>query len=234
MKKKALIILLSILLTNPLALLAQSKVNGGSGGFHFGGKLYDTEAFNYFNSLNNQTFSDNLVTVGGGGYFILNNFMIGGYGFFRGGENNDFSLGTPFNDYQRFNLSIDGGGGYLTLGYVVFATDKTIAFPQLGIGLEALSYNQTIDEDITINNGEFTSSEYTWRSPMIDLGFGVDTFPFDNGLKVGLRVGYNLSLGQDSDWWHRGGEILNPDLPGNNLNGFYLNLVVGGGYFSRK
>lgn len=233
MNKSAFLIIVSILLINPGMLLSQSKVNGGSGGFHFGGKLYDTEAFNYFNSLNNQTFSNNLITVGGGGYFIFNNFMIGGYGFYRGGEKKDVLLENPFEDYQQFNLSINGGGGYLTLGYVVFATEKTIAFPQLGIGFEALAYHQSIDEDIMVSNSEFSSSEYAWRSPMLDLGFGVDTFPFDNGLKVGLRVGYNLSLGQDNDWWHQGGEILNTDLPDNDLNGFYLNLVVGGGYFSK-
>lgn len=213
---------------------SQIKVNGGSGGFYFGGKSYDTKAYNYFNLQGNQPFDDDLFTVGGGGYKIINNFMIGGYGFFRGGESRDISLGTPLNDFQNFNYTIAGGGGYITLGYVVYSSNRILVFPQLGIGGESLALTRSIDEDITIDNDEFTYAEYSWGSPMLDLGVGFDIFPFEKGFKLGVRAGYNLSLSEDNDWKHTGGDIVNNDLPENDLNGFYLHLVIGGGNFSKK
>jgi len=55
-------------------------------------------------------------------------------------------------------------------------------------------------------------------------------FPFDNGLKLGIRIGYQLSTERgNNDWSHEGGKLTGNDLPENDLDGMYLTLTLGGG-----
>lgn len=213
--------------------MAQDKVSGGSGGFHIGFKQYSTSNYSYFLEDGVTDLDDNILTIGGGGYHIIKNWMIGGYGFYRGGESRDVPFFSPGGGGQEFNYALNGGGGYLTLGYVAFHTDKLLVFPQLGIGLESLTLNKTLNEDITFQPDDFLSTDYSWSSPMLDIGAGVDFFPL-KGLKVGLRAGYNFSLQKDNDWKHRGGDLLGTNLPENDLDGFYIHLTLGGGWIKSE
>jgi hypothetical protein len=212
---------------------AQEKINGGSGGFMIGGKQYNTSSYNHFMSDGVDDLMNNLIRIGGGGYGIFNNWIVGGYGFYQGGDNKSTSWpGTT--GQQQINYSLEGGGGYLTLGYVAFKKDNLLLFPKTGIGLESLSLNKVQKEDLSFQSDEYYSSEYTWNSLMLDLGVGLDWFPFENGMKLGLRAGYNLSLSRDADWKHSGGDFTNDQLPENDLDGFYLQLLIGGGDFSKQ
>jgi len=226
MVKKISLFIFGLLLTQ--VVLAQEKLHGGSGGFYLGGKQYNTNSYNYYLADGVDGLQNNLVTIGGGGYTILNNWMLGGYGFYRGGERKDVSYFSPTGG-QDITYSLNGGGGYLTLGYVVFHTDRLIVFPQAGLGLESLGLSKTLNEDVTFRANDNLSAEYSWSSPMLDLGAGIDLFPTKKGLKIGLRAGYNLSLQNNNDWRHAGGELISSDLPENDLDGFYINLIVGGG-----
>lgn len=206
-------------------LQAQKGLKGGSGGFLIGFKSYNTSAYQYFVEEGGPQLSDNLLQVGGEGYFLLNRFVLGGGGYYSAGNRNDFGNVT----YQ-----IQGGGGYAHLGYAVHQSRQLIAFPLLGIGFEALGINRRINTDITYDPGRFLEAGYAFVTPTLDIGTGIDWFPGNKGFKLGLRAGYNLSLSRSNDWRHEGGEVTNPNLPDNDLDGFYLRLTIGGGYLGGK
>lgn len=217
-----------LLLMATLSTNAQTKLNGGSGGLYIGGKGYDVSKYEHFLGEGINDLNDNLFTLGGGGYHIFNNLLIGGYGFYRQGDSEEVSL-YNFNGGENFEYALRGGGGYFTVGYVVFQkSNKVIAFPQLGLGFESLSLNKNTIKDVVILDGQLLSTEYSWNSPMLDLGLGID-FYFLKYFKVGVRTGYNLSLQNNDDWQHRGADFRGTGLPENNLDGFYFNLVFGGG-----
>ena len=208
---------------------AQDNLSGGSGGFTVGFKQYNPDAYNHFLEDEAGNISENLITIGGGGYGLYKNWIVGGYGFFRGGENQDAQLSTPGGN-TRYDYSLRGGGGYFTVGYALFSSESVLVFPRLGVGYEALSLEKSVDRDVAYEDNQLLSSDYTWASPMLDIGIGTDFFPSDKyGLKVGLRVGYQVSTSRGNNWIHEGGEITGAELPDNNLDGFYINLTIGGG-----
>ena len=212
----------------------QSTISGGSGGFHFGPKFYNTSNFNYFLEDGVADLNNNLLSFGGGGYMVHKNFMIGGRGFYQGGESRDVAVGSPLQDSRNYTYSLNGGGGYLTFGYSAYSKNNLLIFPQLGIGIESLSLEKSLNETVVFEPRESLSTEYSWSSPMLDIGFAADWFPFKHGTKIGLRLGYTISLQRNSNWSHSGGEFISSDLPENNLDGFYVNLVIGGGGFTTK
>lgn len=138
------------------------------------------------------------------------------------------------NTNGNLAYELDGGGGYINMGYVVFNTQELLVFPLLGLGLDALGIEQQINEDIAFETNQFLAANYFIVSPNIDLGVGIDWFPQKKEYKLGLRVGYNLSFSDTNKWRHYGGEITNNDLPNNDLNGFYLRLTLGGEHFTAK
>lgn len=204
---------------------AQDKLKGGSGGFMVGYKAYNTSAYQFFVAESGPTLGDGLIQIGGEGYGLINRWVIGGGGYYnRGDKVEDSNL-----EYQ-----LHGGGGYLNVGYVVYTTDQMLVFPLLGVGADALGINRGIDEDVAFEPGRFLEANYFTITPILDLGAGVDWFPYKKGLKLGIRAGYNISLSRDNDWRHYGGDVTDPGLPSNDLDGFYVRLTVGGGYFMAK
>lgn len=221
--KRHVILILGMLSTHSInALQAQDKIKGGSGGVMIGIKAYETSAFQYFILENGLQIDDNLIQIGGEGYGIINHFILGGNGYYSGGD----KVIANNESYQ-----LQGGSGFLHLGYVVYHTDELLAFPLIGFGANALGINRIVDEDITYEPGVLLEANYFMLRPSLDLGSGLDWFPGKKGFKLGVRLGYNLSLGTDKEWRHEGGKIINNDLPANNLDGFYLRLTIGGGHF---
>ena len=226
MKFSSLLITL-LIITTPIF----AQLNGGSGGFHIGFKRASMDSYNYFTPENLDGFENNLTRVGGGGYWVINNVVIGGSGFSIRGDVKNTSLTTPIAG--NYEYALKGGGGYLNVGYVVYGSPFFLVFPMVGFGFEGVSMIKSFDEDIMFQEGNLLSSEYSWSSPMLDIGLGIDFFPFpDYGVKMGFRIGYNLSLSNTSEWYYQGGEVLNDDLPDHDLNGLYLTFVIGGGWVS--
>lgn len=210
---------------------AQEKIFGLSGSFDLGVKAYDTENYQYFMPGDAPPLDEGLITVGGGGYTIYRNWIIGGYGFFRSGDQQSLAVGTAPNTME-YNYKLRGGGAYFNLGYVLFSGSSWLFFPQLGIGVENLSLLKNLDEGVDFAVQQNLSTKYKWQSPMLEIALAFDFFPLGNSrTKFGLRAGYQLSLEQDNEWQHAGGNFNNPDLPLNNLDGFFVNLVIGSGYF---
>lgn len=223
----------SFLLISTQGVFGQDKVSGGSGSFFLGSKLYHVESYEFFLEKGVENLNNNLISIGGGGYHLYKNLMLGGQGFYQAGKNRDVTLGGPQQDSQNYTYSLSGGGGYLTLGYVIHSTSSVLVFPQMGIGYESLGLEKILNGNRTLNRREALSSEYYWSSPMLDFSTGVDWFPLNKkGLKVGVRIGYKFSIQRDNKWTHSGGEFVGSNLPKNNLNGVYFNLAVGGGWMN--
>ncbi len=201
---------------------AQDRLRGGSGGFTVGFKSYSTSAHQFFIPDGGPAIGDNIIQFGGEGYGLLNRWVIGGSGYMsRGDEIEENNL-----QYQ-----IHGGGGFLNVGYVVHHTQELLVFPLLGIGVDALGISRRVEEDIAFEPDRFLEANYFIVRPSLELGAGVDWFPGKNGLKLGIRTGYNVTLSRGNEWRHYGGEITNPNLPDNDLDGFYIRLTIGGGHF---
>ena len=205
---------------------AQEKVYGLSGGLLLGLKSYDTENYQFFMPDDAAILDNGLVTLGGDGYIIFKNWLIGGSGFYRSGDSQNLSV-----DGQAYHYKIKGGSGYFNLGYVLFHGSSWIFFPQASFGIESLSLVKTLDESIDFTVQDNFSARYTYNTPMLEIAFGFDFFPLGTSMtKFGIRAGYQLSLEQNNEWQHAGGNFSGPDLPENNLNGFFVDLVIGGGY----
>ena len=204
---------------------AQQKLMGGSGGFMMGFKTQNTAAYQYFVREGGPQIGDHILQIGGEGYGLLNRWVIGGGGYYNhGDQSEDGNL-----EYQ-----VHGGGGYVNLGYVVYNTDQLLVFPLLGVGADAVGINRGVNEDVVYEPGRFLEANYFTVTPTLDLGGAADWFPGKKGAKIGIRAGYVISLSRDNDWRHYGGDVTNPDLPNNDLDGFYIRLTVGGGHFKAK
>ncbi|WKN43377.1 hypothetical protein [Tunicatimonas pelagia] len=204
---------------------AQERQIGGSGGFMVGYKSYNTSAYQYFVREGGPAIGNNLLQIGGEGYLLINRWVLGGGGYYSRGD--EAEEGTELYE-------LDGGGGYVHVGYVLYQQDEFLLFPLVAIGADALGISRRVNEDITYEPNRFLEANYFTFTPTIDLGVGADWFPGKKGIKLGLRAGYNLSLSRGNEWRHYGGEITNTDLPNNDLDGFYVRLTVGGGHFKSR
>jgi hypothetical protein len=201
---------------------AQDRLRGGSGGFMIGFKTFNSSAYQFFIPEGGPVLGDHLIQIGGEGYGLYNRWVIGGGGYYHGGDRQEDG---------NLAYEIHGGGGYFNLGYVLYYNEQFLVFPLLGLGADAVGINRRIEEDIAFDPDRFLEANYFTVTPTLDVGAGVDWFPGKKGLKLGLRAGYNFSLARGNDWRHYGGEITNPDLPNNDLDGLYVRLTVGGGHF---
>ncbi|MEO1713463.1 MAG: hypothetical protein AAFU60_09030, partial [Bacteroidota bacterium] len=142
----------------------QDPLVGGSGGFMFGFRTFDADAYQFFVQENGPQLGDNLLQVGGEGYVLINRLVIGGGGYYLGGD----EVETGDLAYE-----IDGGGGYFNVGYLVYKTDQIFAFPYVGAGLDALGIERRMNGDISYDPGRFLEASYFLISPLLDLGAGL-------------------------------------------------------------
>ena len=204
---------------------AQEKIRGGSGGFMVGFKGYNTSTHQFFIPDGGPTLNNNLFQIGGEGYALVNRWIIGGNGYTSHGSR------TEDNNLQ---YEIRGGGGFFNIGYAAFRTEKLLAFPLLGIGVDALGIKRRIQQDINFQEDRFLEANYFIVRPSMEIGAGLDWFPNGKGFKLGVRTGYNITLARNNTWRHYGGEITDTNLPENDLDGFYIRLTIGGGYIGPK
>ena len=208
----------------PASLIAQDKLTGGAGGFTVGGTTHDVSALNTFLPESVGSLNDNSFQIGGEGYGVYQNWLLGASGYYTQGDRKE-SAGRAY--------TVNGGAAFLNFGYVVVQQDKFIAYPKIGIGYASLGVEEKVDGQVTYPNEQLLAAEYNMRSPILDLGAGLDFFPFEKdgySLMLGLRAGYKLALG-DGEWFHSGGELVGDDLPEFEMDGFYLSLTLGGAGF---
>jgi len=199
-------------------------LKGGAGHFYVGYKGFDAASLSYFLPDAAPALENGLWQMGGQGYFVLNRFLLGGGGHYTG--RNQFSFAN--NRY-----ALNGGGGYVTLGYNVVQQQGLLLFPYTNVGVEALGLNIWVEEDVAFAQGQFTQASYSIVTPTVDVGIGADWWPWRRGLKVGARVGFQYALNRSPQWHHAPGqELTNANAPATALDGFYVRLVLGGGYLA--
>lgn len=208
--------------------VSQNKRSGGMGFFATGYQVID------INKLNSRLklfglpqFDKNYVTLGGGGFGILNNFVVGGEG--HGLVGSDLS-----NQFYQTNLT--AGYGLFDMGYLIHYSDGLKIFPVVGFGGGGI--------DLRINEKNIVDFDQVLNNPKkgsilsiagLMLNFGLNLFYKLNlggddekagGLSFGLSLGYTHFL-QLGNWSLFDTEIAGG--PNVGLTGFYIRFTLGGG-----
>jgi len=236
MKKLNYFILVMILSVSIVSMsYGQDKgIKKGMGGGYFmvGGNMLDLDVLN--NSLANagySEFSNNLISIGGGGHAFVNKLIIGGNGgALIGGE------GHGTNASGNFKTSLTAGYGFFDLGYVLHSKGGLVIYPLLGLGGGGVtlgiaesavpSFNDVLTDpkrSVKLTTGGFLVSF------SIGMNYLVNFEEKENevgGLIFGLQVGYIYAPIQ-GDWDMDLVDISGgPDV---NVNGPFVRFLIGGG-----
>lgn len=226
-------ILFLFLAASSLSLQSQ-KTFGGSGYFEVGIQTLDVDPLNNFiNTFGYDDLQGANITIGGGGHFVVKDFILGGRGGF---------IGQDGVQNQDFRLDYGGGFGQFYFGYKVIRSGGWFVFPEVGVGfigsgidirpryadanLEEVMSNPDAFNDAGVSLGSFgglysvqVNAQYFFKQKE-NASYG--------GM-LGLSIGYRLAT--NGDWENAGGTSFNatPDFqPG----GFFASLTIGGGYLN--
>ena len=204
---------------------------GGAGGINFGGFHVDPSGFNQFLPEGYPGFTGDFLSIGGDGYFMYENIIIGGSGQGLHGDE------IRFNQ-QKAN--IEGGRGFFQIGYDFLHKDKFKLYPLIGLGGGGMTMtfstlgNQSKTDIVDGNtNGNYLQTDISWRSFMFDLGVGFDFFPETDGNsspRLGIRAGYQFTP-THANFRYAGGPVTG--ATSYSLNGYYIRIIMGGGGFSK-
>jgi hypothetical protein len=202
-----------------------SALYGGFGYFGFAGEQHNLAEFNKsLSAVGYKEISIYNTSFGGGGNFIIHNFLIGGHGAWISGNRTENA-----NNY----LNIQGGYGLFNLGYVVFSDIKSVLYPEIGLGGGGF--------DITISEKNInTDFENQLRRPtnmttittgglLINTSFGYLRFfnkASKEGLSIGLKLGYKFN---PNEWMSGIDQTTMINTPKFNMSGFYASIIIGGG-----
>jgi len=234
MKTKAIIPITVFLLATNLVGFSQetksNKVSGGLGyfmvgytGFNLGG-MNTLLKDNGYPELTNGSF-----TFGGGGHFIVNNFIIGGEGH---------GLSGSKSSNANYDLAIGGGYGFFNLGYIVYNNPTVNIYPLLGFGGGGATIGITDKSKIPENFNDLLEnpareSYITNGGFMMNLSIGADFFiagakneNFSGGWIMGIKAGYIYNTSGD-DWYFNNEKIAGS--PNAGISGPYVRLTIGGG-----
>jgi hypothetical protein len=198
----------------------------GAGFFAIGTHFTDLGPLNsQLSSAGYPTFASETVSIGGGGYGVTNRILLGGEGH---------GLITADRGLSGRNVSVGGGYGLFTLGYLFRPNPSTRVFPQLGLGggglrLEIGSAGDASEFDDVLNNPNRRATVGR-ASLLVRLGAGLE-YEFsepdeDGGFRLGLRAGYMLSP-LNSDW--QLDETTLSGGPDATMQGPFIHLTIGGG-----
>jgi hypothetical protein len=207
---------------------AHETVHSGGGAGYFAAGVQFTD----LSDLNNRmadagypTFSSEMVSIGGGGYSVTNRILIGGEGH---------GLISGDQGYQGRNVSVGGGYGLFTLGYLFRPNRNLRVYPRLGLGggglqLEISDQGDATDFDDILDDPN-RSASIGRASLLVSLGAGLE-YQFSGpeergGFRLGLRAGYMLSP-LESEW-----QLDDTTLSGGpdaTLQGPFIRLTIGGG-----
>jgi hypothetical protein len=174
------------------------------------------------------SFSESLLSLGGGGWAFKNDFLIGGNGHAL------FARGQTTTD-QAFRTDLGGGYGQADFGYRVYTSERLDLYPVVGFGAGAVTLeivqqgNATFDGTLS---DPLTMTRLTSWGFLLDLAAAADvrvTGARDDdgmsertrgGFSMGVRAGYAFWPG-DWTWDAAGG-------PGFAVRGVYVRVMVGG------
>ena len=205
----------------------ERSVSGGGGFFAIGANAPNLGALDdALDAAGYPTFDSEMLAIGGGGYGLVGRVMVGGEGF---------GLIAPTRGFEGRELSVGGGYGLFTLGYLLTPERRFDAFPVLGIGGGGLSFDigsEAVDtfDDVLENPSRGASMEQF--NLLVQIGAGAE-YPLqsDGGLRIGLRAGYLLTA-FSSDWTINDQSIGGgPDAT---LGGPFVRLTIGGGRYTAR
>lgn len=217
-----------------MLIMAQSTtISGGAGHFFIGqawmnydnlNTMFKESPYHYATNLSiaesiepDNTFQSPTMMIGGGGFAVIKNFLIGGEG--------GVLLPSEINNISYHpSARLASGYGLLTFGYMFPLNDKMVLYPTVGMGYGG----SVLTQDYGFEEREFTSEQVFLQAEL-----NLDLFPFRHlsGLKTGLSIGYMLNP-NSTPWESKDG--LNQPIPTHLLNGVYLRLTIGGGGYSVK
>jgi hypothetical protein len=172
-------------------------------------------------------FSDQFFSLGGLGYSVRKNLILGGEGYALWGQK---------VNSKGYNITAGGGYGLFNIGLVIHHKNDCNLYPFLGVGGGALS--------VKIMEAGVPSFEEVLANPkrgsqlsvggfMLSIGFGMDKIikkkkrrNGEGGMALGMRVGYNFTP-VTGDWVFD--EELISGGPSLGIKGPYVRLLIGGG-----
>ncbi|MCF8304084.1 MAG: hypothetical protein K9I94_12470 [Bacteroidales bacterium] len=222
---------LLIMIGLPLFLIGQTRTGGGMGYFMVGPGMMQWDELNTEFPAEYPELENTSIEFGGGGFFAVSNFIIGGEG---GG------LSERTFDNQNYNVTTSGGFGMFQLGYMVFNRKNFTLYPLVGYGGKDIFLKITEDRDIDWNElvaNPRQSTELQLSSSLLDLGIGFNYFALGGGsekgyggFSIGLRAGYQMAF-EDNDWKYDNGDVY--EAPDFDMSHFYVRLTIGGGGFGK-
>jgi hypothetical protein len=210
-----------------------AKVSGGYGYFVAGATMLESGPMN--NYLSNYGFGEyngTRLTFGGGGIMIVRNFILGGEGHSLMGQD----LNSPTQD-----LSIKGGWGQFSLGYVLLGKKGMLLYPKVGVGgynhrLTVTDANQQAAVDDVFYSGNYSGTELIKTGLLLSGSMNFEFMPgFDqtagSGLVFGIEAGYNYAA-TDNDWTAYEANLAGG--PALNMTGAFARLRIGFGGWHRQ
>lgn len=198
----------------------------GDGYFAIGTYLIDLTPLNdRLDNAGYPTFASEMISIGGGGYGVVNRILLGGEGH---------GLITADQGFNGRNVTVGGGYGLFTLGYLFRPHSSVRVFPQLGFGGGGLQLEigsqGSADQFDDILDDPTRSATIGKTSMLVSIGAGLE-YEFsgpdeESGLRLGLRAGYLLSP-LNSDW--QLDEMTLSGGPDATMQGPFLRLTIGGG-----
>ena len=235
----AVLCLVVILAASPLEgqeIKPAAKGEMGMGYFMLGYDIPDLGELNsVLKTAGYPTFSDQFITLGGGGHSMVHCFILGGEGHAMVGDDQSVILGET-----EYKVNLSGAYGFFDIGFAVISTPRFHLYPFLGIGgggytLQITKNDKPTFDSVLVNPG--LNSNLSSGGFMLQVGVGLDYFlPVSEredgvgGPVIGLRAGYLLTPIK-GDWILQDTEILGgPNL---GIKGPYVRLMLGGGGSSR-
>lgn len=203
-------------------VMSAKEVYGGMGFVMPGYRTLSVENINEefashgFPQLDERNFS-----IGGGGYGIINGFLIGG-------EGHGITEKTFTNVEHK--TSLKGGYGVFTMGYILASSRNFLLYPLVGVGggmidME-ISEKNTLDFDDVMTNPR-RSIHLIQKNMVLDFSLNTTFSLWSNGgLMIGARVGYMMTP-YTSKTTSNGLEVYN--APEVNYDGLYFGVSFGGG-----
>jgi len=222
---KRLFVMLAVISIGILGLEARS-IYGGMGFFMGGMRPYVVNDIN--TSLNNNglpELNDSLISLGGGGYGIIDRFLIGGEGH---------GIVKKVTTSELYKTTFTGGYGVFDLGYVLTSSRKFLLYPMVGIGANVvdmqITQKETIDFDDVLNDPK-RGIHLKQESMILDMSMNASIALWNHGgLMMTARVGYIMTPSV-SEMDMNGIEVYNsPEIK---MEGLYFSIGIGGGGFGR-
>jgi hypothetical protein len=239
MKQLSTFLLIALIATLQPAIAQEND----SKGKHFGGYGYFLSGYQMMDlsSMNDllvgkgyPELQNGSVSIGGGGYYLLNNWHIGGEGY-----------GVPGSSAENASYKVNHGGGYgfLNVGYLVWKTPGFMLMPVVGVGGGGITvtlrekaattptFEQILDDpgrEVQLNNGGFMLNFSVMAHYLV---LGTKQPDVSGGFILGLKAGYILNL--DGDNWYLDDQVVS-QTPASSVSGPYFTLVLGGGGSGRK